>query len=228
MRFIKYLFLTVLIFIVLGVFIIINLGNFLDISEEPKKSDIIVCLGGGDLDRIKKSLELYNNGFSTKNILILTGNNKNSSDLRIKYIKTNNTSEINILETFNTKNTYEEIIFIKTFLIEKNYTSAIIVSDAPHSKRISYLLNTIKIENSSNLEFNIVSSSGQWWNKELYYKNIRARIFAIQEVIKLLSSYVMYGIIEKIGMTNIVNKIIPPADEKFKHQVEKYLYKHLN
>jgi uncharacterized SAM-binding protein YcdF (DUF218 family) len=228
MKFIKYLFLTILIFIILGTFIILNLGNFLDISEAPKKSDVIVSLGGGDLDRVKKSLELYKKDFSTKNILILTGNNENINDPRIKYIKTNNTSKINIIETFDTKNTYEEMIFIKKFLIEKNYTSAIIVSDAPHSKRISYLLNTIKIENSSNLEFNIVSSSGQWWNKELYYKNIRARIFAALEGLKLLSSYFRYGIIEKIGMTDIVDELLPPVDQEFKKQTEKYLYKYLN
>jgi uncharacterized SAM-binding protein YcdF (DUF218 family) len=228
MKFIKYLFFTILIFIILGTFIILNLGNFLDISEAPKKSDVIVSLGGGDLDRVKKSLELYKKDFSTKNILILTGSNENINDPRIKYIKSNDISEINIVETFDTKNTYEEMIFIKNFLIEKNYTSAIIVSDAPHSKRISYLLNTIKIENSSNLEFNIVSSSGQWWNKELYYKNIRARIFAILEGIKLLSSYLRYGFIEKIGMTDRVDGLVPPADQEFKKQTEKYLYKYLN
>lgn len=228
MKFIKYLFFTILIFIILGTFIILNLGNFLDISEAPKKSDIIVSLGGGDLDRVKKSLELYNKNFSTKNILILTGNNENINDPRIKYIKSNNTSEINIIEIFDTKNTYEEMIFIKTFLIEKNYTSAIIVSDAPHSKRIKYLLDTIKTKNSSNLEFNIVSSSGQWWNKELYYKNIRARIFATLESIKLLFSYFRYGLIEKIGMSDVVDELIPSADNELKKQTEKYLYKYLN
>lgn len=229
MRFIKYLFLTILILIILGAFTILNLGNFLDVSETPRKSDIIVSLGGGDLDRIKKSLELYNKDFSKKNILILTGSHKNINDPRIKYIKTNNTSEINIIEISNTKNTYEEMVFIKTFLIEKKYTSAIIVSDAPHSKRISYLLDKVKIKNSSNLEFNIVSSSTEWWNKELYYKNIRARIFAISEVIKILFSYIRYEFLEKIGFdNNTLNEIIPSSNEKFKIQMEKSLYKYLN
>lgn len=211
---------------VLATFIILNLGNFLDISETPRKSDLIVSLGGGDLDRVKKSLELYNRNFSTKNILILTGSNEKINDPRIKYIKTNNTSKINIIETFDTKNTYEEVLFIKTFLIQKNYTSAIIVSDAPHSRRINYLLNTIKIKNSTNLEFNIVSSSGEWWNKESYYKNIRARIFAISEGIKLSFSYIRYGIVEKIGMTDTLNEIMPPSDEQFKSEMNKYLYKY--
>lgn len=228
MRFIKYLFLTVLIFVCLGFFIILNLGKFLDISEEPKKSDIIVSLGGGDLDRIKKSIDLYNKDFSTKKILILTGINDNINDPRIKYIKTINTSEINIIEIFDTKNTYEEMVFIKTFLIEKNYTSAIIVSDAPHSRRINYLLNTIKVKNSSNLEFNIVSSSAKWWNKETYYKNIRAKVFASSELIKLLFSYVRYGVLAEIGMLDKFDETIQPIDDKFKRQMEKSLYKYLN
>lgn len=228
MRLIKYLFLAILMFVLLAIFVILNLGNLLDVSEAPKKSDVIVSLGGGDLNRIKKSLELYEKDFSKKDILILTGNHKNINNPRTKYIETNNSSKINIIETFDTKNTYEEMVFIKTFLMENNYTSALIVSDAPHSKRITYLLNTIKIENSTNLEFNIVSSSDKWWNKEFYYKNARARIFAITEAIKLIFSYFRYGIIEKIGMAEVIDELIPPVDDKFKMQTEKNLYKYLN
>ena len=227
MKFINYLFFTILLFIILGTFIILNLGNFLDISEAPKKSDVIVSLGGGDLDRVKKSLELYKKDFSTKNILILTGSSENANDPRIKYIKSNNISEINIVEAFDTKNTYEEMIFIKTFLIEKNYTSAIIVSDAPHSKRISYLLNIIKIENSSNLEFNIVSSSGLWWNKELYYKNIRAKVFASSESFKLIYSYFMYDIAEPLGLINFFKKYITPIANELRKNYVRFTYQYL-
>ena len=227
MRFIKYLFLTVLIFVCLGFFIVLNLGKFLDISEEPKKSDIIVSLGGGDLDRIKKSIDLYNKDFSTKKILILTGINDNINDPRIKYIKTINTSEINIIEIFDTKNTYEEMVFIKTFLIEKNYTSAIIVSDAPHSRRINYLLNTIKVKNSSNLEFNIVSSSAKWWNKETYYKNIRAKVFASSESFKLIYSYFMYDIAEPLGLIDFFKKYITPIANELRKNYVRFTYQYL-
>ena len=106
--------------------------------------------------------------------------------------------------------------------------SAIIVSDAPHSRRINYLLNTIKVKNSSNLEFNIVSSSAKWWNKETYYKNIRAKVFASSELIKLLFSYVRYGVLAEIGMLDKFDKTIQPIDDKFKRQMEKSLYKYLN
>ncbi len=33
---------------ILLILFFLNLGNFLDISQEPRKTELIVCLGGGE------------------------------------------------------------------------------------------------------------------------------------------------------------------------------------
>jgi len=44
--------------LLIAIFILfLNLGNILDLTSTPKKSDIIVVLGGGKDSRIKKGLE---------------------------------------------------------------------------------------------------------------------------------------------------------------------------
>ena len=45
---------------ILLVLFFLNLGNFLDISQEPRKAELIVCLGGGEKHvRIKKAISIY-------------------------------------------------------------------------------------------------------------------------------------------------------------------------
>lgn len=80
MKILKVFFFSLAIFSLIIIFLIINLGNFLDISEEPIKSDVIVSLGGGNLDRTKKAFELYEKDFSLKKIIILTGDERTIKD----------------------------------------------------------------------------------------------------------------------------------------------------
>lgn len=100
MKLIKKIFIILILTFIPILFIVPNLGNFFDISEAPKQSDILVCLGGGTIERIEKTLELYKQDFSTKKIILLTGDNrtkkdidKNIDDKRIQYLKANNLEE---------------------------------------------------------------------------------------------------------------------------------------
>ena len=56
------------IFILISFFI--NLGKILDISEEPIKSDVILCLGGGTGERINRTISLFNENFVKNKIII--------------------------------------------------------------------------------------------------------------------------------------------------------------
>ena len=69
--------LYVVLFFMLSVVGFLNYGKYLDVTSKPVVSDIIVCLGGGgNLERMKKAVDLYKNGYSQKNILIVTGGTK--------------------------------------------------------------------------------------------------------------------------------------------------------
>lgn len=204
-RILKYFLYTLVFFTISFLLLFFNLGNILDITQKPIKSDIIVSLGGGDKERVKKAIELYNTNYSTQNILILTGESKSSKkDLRIKYIEDNTFNNINLINVTTTKNTKEEILFIKNFLLEKNFKSAIIVSDAPHSRRIQTLINLLKIDGDDELSFNIVATNTNWWNTNIYYKNKRAQNFAFLELVKLTYAYLAYGFLEKIGVLDFI------------------------
>lgn len=217
MKLVKYLIFTFFCFLAIFIFIFLNLGKYLDITSEAKKSDIIITLGGGSLERLKESILLQNKSFITKNILILTGDDRskkekaqNKEDKRIKYIKDNKIQSINIIHNPNLKSTIEEIVYIKNFMKRNNYKKAIIVSDPPHSRRISIILKHLVKKDS--LEFTFAKINSEWWNKNTYYKNKRALKFAINELFKISYTHMKFIILDKFGL------------EKHEDKLKNYIY----
>ncbi len=84
----------VVLFFILSIVGFLNFGRYLDVTSKPVVSDIIVCLDGeGNLERIERSVDLYKNGYSQKNILIVIGGTgftqkDSKADDRIAYIET--------------------------------------------------------------------------------------------------------------------------------------------
>jgi len=201
----------ILLLLLLVLIFFLNLGHFLENTDTPKKADLIVCLGGGYGARILKSIELYKNGYSLSNKMLLTGNNKyyfsGYKDLRLKYLKENNIS-ISKSVVFNKKltSTRNEIIFIQDYMILNNYSSAIIVSDNPHTARIKLLLNIFKKDN--NLIFYVVGSNPDWWNDGQYYKSKMAISYVINESLKIVYTAVAYGILEPLGVLPIIKQYV--------------------
>lgn len=231
-KYFSYTLLFVTIFLVIAFF---NLGHFLDVTKEPIKSDVIVCLGGGSGERIKKSLELYKKGYSTSKLLILTADNRtkkekdlNMDDKRISYIKEQNFSDINIAhEKDNIKSTRDEMLFIKNYMLENNYSSVIIVSDIPHSRRIKSLLSILNVKNDGKLSFNLVGSDLDWWDNDTYYKNKKGQVFAMYESLKLIHTYIAYGFLEKIGLLPIIQETFEPLFSYIKKDINKSTYFYL-
>jgi len=196
MKIIKF---TSYLFLFFVIIFILNLGNFLDITTTPKKSDIIVSLGGDNGNRIKKTLELYEHNLSKSGKLILTGVDGFDSsmklyelDWRISYLIKKGIKKDNIVINDKASNTLEEIRDIKSYLIQKKYHNVMFISDPPHSRRLSFFINNVFKYNDSDITYQIVASKATWWDRDSYYTNPEAIIFAINETIKLTYYYINY------------------------------------
>ena len=162
-------------------FVFLNLGKWIDVTEEPVKSDIIVCLGGGTIDRVKKSIELLEQGYAEKQLFLLIG----ESWYNQPYIKKNHPG-INMMIDESPKNTKEEVLFIKKYMKKHNYKSVLIVTDPPHSGRVKLLTSLISPEEDENMTFHMIASEVKWWDAEEYYKSERARGSVWHEGIRIL------------------------------------------
>ena len=194
-----------ILFVIVFTMIVINLGKFFDVSETPKKADVIVCLGGGAAERIKKSLELYLSGYSKSGKIILTGTTGlNKKENKITFLVRNGILREDIIFLKGTSNTMNEVLVLKNYLLENSMKSVMFVSDPPHSRRIMFLANTIAKYNYYGLSCFVVGSDVVWWNKEYYYENNEAIRFVMSEVLKVPFNYIVYGILKPFGIYNQV------------------------
>jgi len=186
-----------LIFIALfTIFFFYNLERFVDISTKATKADIIVSLGGDQGCRLRKALKLYQNGFSTSQKLIYTGNDSinkhfSKSASRYNYLKSHGVS--NIVHINGAVNTMEELFYIKKYMLKYHYTSALFVSHPFHSRRIITLANSIAHYKDDGLHISVVSCQPKDWDKDNYYKNKKEMISALSETVKLVYNLIKYS-----------------------------------
>jgi len=166
--------------VVFMIFLFLNMGKWIDSTTTPKRSDIVICLGGGTIDRVKKSIKLIKAGYVSTDKFLLIG----ESWYNQPYLK-KNYPDISVEIDETSKNTKEEILFIKKYMKKHNYKSALIVTDPPHSKRVK-LLTTIVLNEDQSRVYYIIGSDVKWWNGQYYYLNEHARSFVFYESIKIL------------------------------------------
>ncbi len=174
---------------------LLNIGKYLDVTQQPVKSDLIVCFGGGNIERIQKTAELYEQGYSDKRMILLTGRDRGYA----KYLK-QNIPEAKYRLDDESKKTAEEVRNMKRYMIEHNDKSAIIVSDPPHTRRIKILTELIPVKNDENLSYVFVSNDVSWWHPKEYYKNRTAVDWVWSETLKIAYTYFNYGIMENLGI----------------------------
>ena len=175
-----------------------NLGYFLDVTEKPTKSDLIVCLGGGDYKkRIEKTIELQKENYLISNTIIFTGT-KERKDIEKKFDE-----NISIIFEPTLTNTAQEVKYIKEYMIEHDLSSVLIVADPPQSRRISILKEVYNVKNDQNLSFKVVSNDNRDWNVKYYYQNNNMKQYAFAEVIKIPYNLFVYGVLDSIGLLDI-------------------------
>ncbi len=177
-----------------------NLGRFLDVTEKPVKLDLIVCLGGGGMERIKTSVDLFLQGYSKSDRLLLTGNEvstlgkkRGKKDFRIEYIYKYG-EEIKFDYIPSPNSTREEIKVIKMYMKKHALNSALIVTDPTHSRRVSLLTSLVSVKGDEKMIFLEIDSGVEWWDREHYYMNKTARRLAMREIVKIPYNFFAYTV----------------------------------
>lgn len=177
-------------------FLLLNLGNILDLtSDRIHKSDIIVVLGGGRDERIKVGLELYKNNYSITNKIVFTGNNKyyirNTKDFYIK----EGIYKDNIEVIDSVSNTMEEIKALNSFLKKSNLNSVLFVTHPTHTLRIKLLANYFSNYKKENIKITFASADHTGvWNKNLYFLEPESVKLVILEFGKIIYNFIKYSI----------------------------------
>ncbi len=187
--------------VIIGIYLFLNLGKFIDVSKEPVKSDIIVSLGGDYSGcRIREALHLYKQGFSISGKFMYTSRDSVSSSIdksesRKQYLLNNEVRAKDIVHVRKEMvfNTMEEVLFIKKYMLFHNYKSVLIVSHPQHSRRIQTFAKYIADYKKYGLDLHIASCHPRWWNAAKYYENETSFKVTIQEFLKLVYNLLKYN-----------------------------------
>jgi uncharacterized SAM-binding protein YcdF (DUF218 family) len=214
-----------LIFLILFSFILIFLNlDKLDVSQNPVKSDLLLCLGGGTGERIEKTIALYKDGFINYKIIISDTKEKDVVKKTNKLKESINNDEIIISKSF-TKNTLDELLFSQEILEKYNYKSILIISDEPHTRRIKMLIENFTKFKQLNIEYTIVGSSVKWWDKKSFYKNNTAIFFSIHEFIKIIYNYILYNLLYYSLIDYETVNLLHEYKSKIKIQIDEIIKK---
>jgi hypothetical protein len=213
------------------VYLFINLGNILDISQRPSKADAIVVFGGDwNGYRVKKALSLYREKFS--NIIILNEDSQidvveNGVKLKTEtaYLLHHNISENQILYLHHAGNTMYELRALKKIAQKYGFKKLLLISAPPHLRRLKILAHDAAEFHKSNISLIFTGSDAPWWHKKEWYNHRASRTFVISETIKIVSNYTAYVILQKHGLLNPLRKYFGPAIQNTKNLFQTILRK---
>lgn len=163
------------------------IDQWLIIQDKPDKVDAIVCLGGGSGERLQKVVELYKKGYAP--MVILTASDITDAefrefavDLSKRFLIYKDVPPQSIILEFESDSSYSEAKNVKNFMASKGLHSAIIISDAYHMRRASYVFRKVFHDSNPKLLFvpaEVELDKGPWWINE------KSLVYVFNEVLKL-------------------------------------------
>ena len=156
---------TILAIFLVSLFMLKEAGNFLVINEKPEKSDVVIVLSGGGIERIEKAVELYKEGFAPYIML----SNGQEDNLYEAILKMGVPIDSIILEN-NASSTTESAYFTKELMIQHQFQSAIVVSSNFHMRRVKSNYQRAISNSEIKLIYCSVPDNGyapsRWWTTE--------------------------------------------------------------
>ncbi len=187
----KYIVIAVV--IVAIVFLFVNAGRFLVVSQEPVKADVIIVLGGDNILRTDYGVKLLQKGYSDK--IMFTGGTTSKKRIRVeaeemrkRALKLGVANDKIILED-KAISTYENAIFSKDIVLNKGYKSAIVVTSDYHMRRSSLVFN--KAFRKSGVKLTFCSVEDVRFKPKKWFMDKTSRSITALEYKKLIGYFIL-------------------------------------
>lgn len=186
------------ILLLLVAILFLNLGHWLSTPTNTSvKADLIVTLGGGEVERDKMAVELYKAGYAPKILLtgmfpsLRAGQSYYKSPRSLFFLKQGIPPEALLFDGLSV-NTHQESLNIAALLTAHHWHSVLVVSDPPHLRRINLCLQPVF--KKAGLSYRVISSTTPTWQANRWWQNKRWRQFCLSEALKLIFYAVVYGV----------------------------------
>jgi uncharacterized SAM-binding protein YcdF (DUF218 family) len=170
--------------------ILTHLGRFLVVAHEPQKSDLIVCLAGGNIERGLATADLYKRGLAPS-VLLTQGEPPDGYaslkekglhypedvDLLMMVLRGLDVPEASLLRGHRrVASTYDEAVLVKGLVERHGYRSLIIVTSPTHTRRAWMTFKKVLREEDCPIFMVPTPYSGfnpeDWWEKPRYLRQV--------------------------------------------------------
>jgi uncharacterized SAM-binding protein YcdF (DUF218 family) len=183
---------TVSLLVLAGVFLVVAIplaglifaNSLLVTRQEPRKTDVIVVLGGENKSRVEKTAELYKQGFAPR--ILVTG--KNEDTLIRRSLVAAGVPKRAIWVEPSSISTFENASFSVPILEQWNVKSVLLVTSCIHSRRATAVFR------SKAGKINIVSVPADTVTIAEIINKKRLRERVLMEYVKIIGYGLKYGI----------------------------------
>ncbi len=180
---------------VLAVVLFIAMGSILVVADPLKRAEAIVVLSGGDEQRMKEAINLYEEKYAGMIILTETGavlegfNAQYSSEQRLLLIDAGIPPSAILIAPKNSASTRDEAKDVRTLVNNVNIHDLIVVTDPYHTLRTRMIWNEV----FRNSEINIIVRPvrGSWYKSTTWWLSPAGWENTLNEYVKLSSYLIM-------------------------------------
>ena len=189
--------LLIISFLLLLIFALFNLGNWLsEPANKPVQADLIVALGGGSGERDQMAARLYKAGYADKILITGMGYTLKAGltyyqHPRPLFFLIQGIPNEALMFDGRAINTHQETINLAALMTSQHWRSVLVVSDPPHIQRINYCLEALFTQNG--LSYRLIASDIPSWHTGRWWQEPRWLFFCVSEVIKLAYYALVYG-----------------------------------
>lgn len=181
----------------ISLFALLYVGSFLENPQSsPIHSDLIVILGGGLGERAITGSELYKKNYA--DTLLITGIDEELARksptedpfFRLDYLLRQGIPSESIIIDNTASSTWEEAILIRHLSEGNHFRSILIITDAPHIRRLDWTLSHVL--HGTSIRWHLVAAQSDWWHPYYWWNNERSSKFVFQEILKLCYYTIRY------------------------------------
>jgi uncharacterized SAM-binding protein YcdF (DUF218 family) len=174
----------------------LNLGHWLSAPRNaPQEADIIVVLGGGEKDRVRRAMDLYKDGYAGRVLLtglIADAERRGNFRLhwRVRFLLAGGVPFEVLLFDDRSRNSYEEADNTAKLMREHRWKSVLVVSDPPHLRRLEMIWDRVAAQYG--IEYRLIASEPKGWDAARWWRDKVWAKFVGMELVKLAYYTVVY------------------------------------
>ncbi len=166
-----------------------NIGHWLATpQDDPVPADVVVVLGGGEKERLRKAIDLYHAGYAHQ--VLLMGLHWQADRLttpylhwRVRLLLSAGLPKEALLFDDQSRNSYEEAQNAARLMKTQHWRSALVVSDPPHLRRVAMVWRRVAALND--IEYRLIASEPSTWDEAQWWRDKVWAKFVGMEVVKL-------------------------------------------